>query len=54
MTKRHLWNIIEFDDKRLTSASLRYARVVARWLRGLASYARQSNLMVITFGIVLI
>ena len=47
MTKEHLWNVIKFDDKGLTSASHRYSRIVARWLEVLASYAGPLNLMVI-------
>ena len=35
------------DDKGLTLASHCYARVMARWLEVLASYAGQSNLTVI-------
>ena len=41
------------DDERLTPASHHYARVVARWLEVLASYAGRSNLTVITSGVVL-
>ena len=41
------------DDKGLTPASHCYGKVVARWLEVLASYAGQSNLMVIMSGIVL-
>ena len=35
------------DDEGLTPASLCYAKVVARWLEILASYAEKSNLTVI-------
>ena len=41
------------DDEELTPASYRYARVVARWLEVLASYAGQPNLTVITSGMIL-
>ena len=41
------------DDRGLTPASHCYARVVARWLEVLASYAGRSNLTVITSGMVL-
>ena len=41
------------DDKGLTPASHRYARVVARWLEVLASYAGRSNLTVVTSKMVL-
>ena len=41
------------DDEGLTPASHRYARVVARWLEVLASYAGRPNLTVITSGMVL-
>ena len=53
MTKEHLWNVIGFDDKELTPVSHYYAKVVARWLEVLVSYAGQSNLTMITFGTVL-
>ena len=36
------------DDKGLTPTNHRYARVVARWLEVLASYAGRPNLTVIT------
>ena len=41
------------DDKELTLASHRYAKIVARWLEVLASYAGRPNLTVITSGMVL-
>ena len=41
------------DDGGLTPASHRYARVVARWLKVLASYAGRLNLPVSTSGMVL-
>ena len=41
------------DDEGLTPASHRYARVVARWLEVLASYAGRPNLTVIMSGMVL-
>ena len=41
------------DDGGLTPASHRYARVVARWLEVLASYAGRPNLTVIMSGMVL-
>ena len=41
------------DDKGLIPASHYYARVVARWLKVLASYAGRPNLTVITSGMVL-
>ena len=58
MMKKHFWYVIGIgwdwlDDERLTPASHYYARVVARWLKILASYAGQPNLMVITSGMVL-
>ena len=53
MTKEHFWNVIGLDDEGLTLVSHRYARVVARWLEVLASYAGESNLTVITFGTLL-
>ena len=53
MTKEHLQNVIGLDDKGLTSASHRYARVVTRWLEVLADYAGQPNLTVITSGMIL-
>ena len=43
----------QIDDKGLTPASYCYAKVVARWLEVLASYAGRLNLMVITSGIIL-
>ena len=53
MMKEHLWNIIGLDDEGLILVSHPYARVVARWLEVLASYAGQSNLTVITSGTIL-
>ena len=47
-SKRH-W----VDNKGLILASHCYARMVARWLEVLASYAGRSNLTVIMSGIVL-
>ena len=69
MTKAHLLIDIGWgcwpDDKRASSgcyrvdngglipASHRYARVVARWLEVLVSYAGRPNLTMITSGMVL-
>ena len=53
MTKEHLRNVIGVDNEGLTPASHCYARVMARWLEVLASYAGQLNLTVITSGTVL-
>ena len=41
------------DNEGLTPASHHYARVVAKWLEFLASYAGQSNLTMITSEMVL-
>ena len=41
------------DNKRLVLAIHCYARLMARWLEVLASYARQPNLTMITSGMVL-
>ena len=43
----------QIDDEELTPASHRYAKVVARWLEVLASYAGRPNLTVIMFRMVL-
>ena len=41
------------DDKGLMLISHCYARVVARWLEVLASYAERPNLTIITSGMIL-
>ena len=51
--KRALSECYWLDDKRLTPATHCYARVVARWLKVLASYAGQKNLTVIMSKMVL-
>ena len=53
MTKEHFRNIIGFDDEKLIPRSHYYARVVAKWLEILASYAGQPNLTVIISGMTL-
>ena len=53
MSKEHLWNIIGFDDEGLIPACHYYARVVARWLEVLVSYAGQLNLTLLTSETVL-
>ena len=45
MTKKYNQNVIGLDNKGLTPASHCYAKVVARWLEVLASYAGQLNLI---------
>ena len=47
MTKEHFRNIIRLDDKGLTLAHHCYAKVMAKWLKVLADYVRQSNLTLI-------
>ena len=53
MMKEHFWNVIGLDDEGLIPANHCYARVVARWLEVLASYARRRNMIIITSGMVL-
>ena len=53
MTKECFQKVIEFDGEGLIPASHRYARVVARWLKVLASYTGRPNLTVIISEMVL-
>ena len=53
MTKKHLQNIIKFDDKRLIPISHCYARDMARWLEILVSYVGRSNLTMIMSEMIL-
>ena len=58
MTKEHFWYVISIgqgwlDEKKLTPASYCYAKIVARWLKVLKSYAGPPNLIVIMSRMVL-
>ena len=53
MTKKAPSEYHQVDDKGLIQGSQHYAKLVARWLEVLASYARQPNLTVITSEMIL-